>query len=40
MVYLFKMTVRTDTNELRDVECAMIDVLFDYAEGRYKFRKM
>ena len=28
------MTVRTDSNELRDVECAMVDVLFDYAEGR------
>jgi hypothetical protein len=40
VVLLFKMTVRTDTNELQDVECAMIDVLFDYAEGRYKFRKM
>jgi hypothetical protein len=31
---LFKMTVRTDSNHLRDVECAMIDVFFDYAEGR------
>ena len=40
VVLLFKMTVRTDTNELLDVECAMIDVLFDYAEGRYKFSKM
>jgi hypothetical protein len=29
---LFKMTVRTDSNRLRDVECAMIDVFFDYAE--------
>ncbi len=24
------MTVRTDSNQLRDVECAMIDVFFDY----------
>ncbi len=31
---LFKMTVRTDSNQLRVVECAMIDVFFDYAEGR------
>jgi hypothetical protein len=31
---LFKMTVRTDSNELRDVECAMTDVFLDYAEGR------
>jgi len=31
---LFKMTVRTDSNQLLDVECAMIDVFFDYAEGR------
>ncbi len=35
---LFKMTVRTDSNlvsnQLRDVECAMINVFFDYAEGR------
>ncbi len=30
---LFKMTVRTDSNQLQDVECAMIDVFFDYAEG-------
>jgi hypothetical protein len=34
LALLFKMTVRTDSNELRDVECAMVDVLFDYAEGR------
>ena len=34
LALLFKMTVQTDSNELRDVECAMIDVLFDYAEGR------
>jgi hypothetical protein len=27
-------SVLTDSNELRDVECAMIDVFFDYAEGR------
>ncbi len=33
---LFKMTVLTDSNELQDVECAMIDVFFDYAEGRYR----
>ncbi len=25
---LFKMTVQTDSNELLDVECAMIDVFF------------
>ncbi len=31
---LFKMTVRTDSNELLDVECAMIDVFFDNTEGR------
>ena len=31
---LFKMTVQTDSNHLPDVECAMIDVFFDYAEGR------
>ncbi len=30
---LFKMTVRTDSNQLRYVECAMIDFFFDYAEG-------
>jgi hypothetical protein len=28
------MTVRTDNNEWLDVECAMVDVFFDYAEGR------
>ncbi len=27
---LFKMTERTDSNQLRDVECA---IFFDYAEG-------
>ncbi len=31
---LFKMTMRTDSNELLDVECAMINVFFNYAEGR------
>ncbi len=31
---LFKMTVRTDSNELRGVECVMIDVFFDYEEDR------
>ncbi len=31
---LFKMTVQTDSNQLRDMECVMIDVFFDYAEGR------
>jgi hypothetical protein len=31
---LFKMTMRTDSNELRDVECAMINVFFDYTERR------
>ena len=36
LALLFKMTVRTDSNELPDVEpeCAMIDVFYDYAEGR------
>ena len=34
LALLFKMTVRTDSNELPDVECAMVDVFFDYAEGR------
>ena len=28
LALLFKMTVRTDSNELLDVECAMVDVLF------------
>ncbi len=31
---LFKLTVRTDSNKMQDVECAMIDVFFDYAKGR------
>jgi hypothetical protein len=32
---LFKMTVRTDNTELQDVECSLIDVFFDYAQGRW-----
>jgi hypothetical protein len=28
------MTVQIDSNELQDVECAMIDVFFEYAECR------
>jgi hypothetical protein len=31
---LFKMQFRTDRGEIREVECAMIDVFFDYAQGR------
>ena len=31
---LFNMQFRTDSGEIREVECAMIDVLFNYAEGR------
>ncbi len=31
---LFSMKFRTDSGEVRDVDCAMIDVLFNYAEGR------
>ncbi len=34
VVLMFKMTVRTDSGELKDVECAMIDVYYDYAEDR------
>ena len=32
---MFKMQFRTDRGEIRDVECAMIDVFFNYADGRY-----
>ena len=32
---LFKMQFRTDLGDIRDVECAMIDVFFNYADGRY-----
>ncbi len=28
------MNFRTDSGEVRDVDCAMIDVFFNYAEGR------
>ena len=31
---LFKMQFRTDRGEICEVECAMIDVFFDYAQGR------
>ncbi len=31
---LFSMKFRTDSGEVRDVDCAMIDVFFNYAEGR------
>ena len=31
---LFKMHFRTDRGEIREVECAMIDVFFNYADGR------
>ena len=31
---LFKMQFQTDSSEIREVEYAMIDVFFDYAEGR------
>ena len=31
---LFNMQFRTDSGEIREVACAMIDVLFNYAEGR------
>ena len=28
------MTVQTDDDEMKDVQCAMIDVYFNYADGR------
>ena len=31
---LFKAQFRTDRRDIREVKCAMIDVLFNYAEGR------
>jgi hypothetical protein len=31
---LCRMKFRTDSGEVRDVDCAMMDVFFDYAEGR------
>jgi hypothetical protein len=31
---LFSMKFRTDSGEVRDVDCAMIDFFFNYAEGR------
>ena len=31
---LCSMKFRTDNGEVRDVDCAMMDVFFDYAEGR------
>ncbi len=31
---LFSMKFRTDSSEVRDVDCAMIDIFFNYAEGR------
>ena len=31
---LCSMKFRTDSGEVRDVDCAMMDVFFDYAEGR------
>jgi hypothetical protein len=34
MSLLFSMKFRTDSGEVRDVDCAMIDVFFNYAEGR------
>ncbi len=34
VVLMFKMTVRTDSGELKDVECAMINAYYDYAEDR------
>ncbi len=34
VVLMFKTTVLTDSAELKDVECAMIDVYYDYAEDR------
>ena len=34
VLLMFKMTVQTDSHELKDVECAMIDVYYDYAEDR------
>jgi hypothetical protein len=32
---LFGMKFRHDSCEIREVECAMIDVLYSYADGRY-----
>jgi hypothetical protein len=32
---LFKMKFRHDSGEIREEECAMIDVLYNYADGRY-----
>ncbi len=34
VILLFKMTVRTDDDEMKDVKGAMIDVYFNYADGR------
>ncbi len=34
LLFLSKMTVRRDSNELRDAKSALIDDFFDYAEGR------
>ena len=31
---LFKAQIRTDRGDIREVKCAMIEVLFNYAEGR------
>ncbi len=31
---LFKAQFRTDIGDIRELECVMIDVLFNYAEGR------
>ena len=31
---LCRMNFRTDSGEVQDVDCAMMDVFFDYAEGR------